>query len=155
MWSSDRIAKSVVPRKQLYPVISTSTTDVKDRLQPISIYPNPADELLLVNIHDQNNAIKKIEIQNSLGQLLLQKVTGQDANQIQISLTGMPTGMYLMKYLMESGEFGRWLRNPGIDQQLIINPKTYTIISGDMKIICIRKDRLEISFPSHQPEIMS
>lgn len=104
LWSSNRIAKSVVPRTQLYPEINTSTRPVAGENNAISIYPNPVGNFLLVNNNAEGNALKEITIQNALGQVLLYQTKGLDEKQVHISTADLPKGIFWLKYVMMDGQ---------------------------------------------------
>jgi hypothetical protein len=76
---------SVTPKQ-----ITTGTKELLNDKTTASVYPNPVNDLLKVDI--KNADIKSIEIYNISGIRLITKKVGQGANNIDIS--GFPQGMY-------------------------------------------------------------
>ena len=106
LWSSNRIAKSIIPKSQLFPESPLSTEYDPNKLSPVAIYPNPVTDVLTVEFKDDLNSVAKIDIQNILGQVILrwQEVSSQD--KIQINLRDIPTGLYWLNYTMKNGFTG-------------------------------------------------
>lgn len=73
--------------------------------QQINIYPNPAGEFILIT-HRNNIAVAETIIQNYLGQVVFQKTSGLGTKPLEISLKDISSGMYWMKFVLATGEFG-------------------------------------------------
>ncbi len=105
-WSSSRIAKSIIPRSQLYPERTTSTPKVVDTKLPLILYPNPVRDMLQIDIQDPLNALQEIEIYNALGQEVYRKTEGLPSDKIKINLRELSKGLYWLKYRTENGNYG-------------------------------------------------
>ncbi len=66
----------------------------------IKCYPNPVSDILVVQSIDGNQAIKKLEILTTTGQIVLEPTTGN-----QIDLSGLVTGNYLVKIVTDKQVF--------------------------------------------------
>lgn len=102
-WSNHRIAKSIVPQSQLYPEQTTSITDFKRK--PLTLYPNPAKESLMINFHDRHDDVKKIWIINSLGQKMFSRDVVQPGAD-EIIIRSWPQGFYILYYELTDGTGG-------------------------------------------------
>ena len=68
--------------------------------QNISLYPNPANNEVNV-VYDENADVKNIAIYNIIGKMMtVYKVAGNSAN---MSLEGMPSGIYFLKLYNSKG----------------------------------------------------
>jgi alpha-tubulin suppressor-like RCC1 family protein len=76
---------------------SLATTDFLDATNTISIYPNPAKEILNVN---STNPIVAIVVYNSFGQ----EVKSMIGNQSQIDLSTIPKGIYVVKIITNDNQ---------------------------------------------------
>jgi hypothetical protein len=75
---------------------STLSIEKNDELAEISIYPNPAKDM--IHITNSNTAIVKVELHNVNGQLLLSKENNLNA----ININNLPSGMYILKLYAEN-----------------------------------------------------
>lgn len=106
LWSSDHIAKSIIPRTQLFPESSTATDAGLDKSKPLVFYPNPVTDILTVECKDEQISITQIEIQNTLGQVLLHRYQESLVDKIQLDLRSIPAGIYWLKYKLKNGFSG-------------------------------------------------
>ncbi|MBP0904575.1 spondin domain-containing protein [Mariniflexile gromovii] len=74
-------------------ILSTLSNNPIDN---IKIYPNPAKEQIKVS-NLQNINLKSVQIYNVLGRLVKDIPTSQNSPEIDINLTGLNKGMYLLK----------------------------------------------------------
>ncbi len=84
------------------PFCVTSTNGIKEYLldQSVSVYPNPADEVLNLKATD-NNFIEGVDVYSLTGQLLISKtVEGQS---VLVDVAGLSQGMYLVKVHTSNG----------------------------------------------------
>ena len=103
-WSSGRIARSIIPRSQLYPEMTSSTNPTVTI--PMRIYPNPVNDVLTIDMQDAMYGILNIEISNVLGKVMLRKIPEvPSGGDIQIDVRHLSAGMYWLKCRLESGEF--------------------------------------------------
>jgi Tol biopolymer transport system component len=73
--------------------------DINTNKYDITLFPNPADGQLTVNVSNMNNRTLQIMVYNALGNLIdNQFVTGID-NNLQINTIGWPAGIYFMDIL--------------------------------------------------------
>lgn len=78
---------------------SASIEEVQEAL--ISVYPNPAAEV--ININAAEGAVEQIELYGTNGQLVYnQSVNGQ--SQAQLNVAELPEGFYLVRLALESGK---------------------------------------------------
>ncbi|MFG6687694.1 spondin domain-containing protein [Mariniflexile sp. HNIBRBA6329] len=75
---------------------STLSTLSNNPIDNIKIYPNPAKEQVTVS-NLQNINLKSIHIYNVLGHLVKDMSSNQNSPSIEINLTGLNKGMYLLK----------------------------------------------------------
>lgn len=95
-WSSDRIAKSIVPRTQLYPEISTSVDETgKDEL--IRILPNPAFDKIYFKTNLQSDFI--VNVLSLTGEVLF---TQNDLNPVDVS--DWSAGLYFLEIHFQGGQ---------------------------------------------------
>ncbi|MEO5906156.1 MAG: PA14 domain-containing protein, partial [Saprospiraceae bacterium] len=105
-WSSSRIAKSIIPKSQLFPERTTSVDSQMMNKIPLTLFPNPVRTLLYVELKDQLKELKEIEIYNSPGQLVFQKTEDLNSAIIEINVGTLPAGAYWLKYKMKDGDSG-------------------------------------------------
>jgi glucose/arabinose dehydrogenase len=96
-WSSGHLAKSIIPQSQLFPEQTTSTQPNNNNL-PIKLYPNPAGDILFMELPEQWNGVMDIEIYNILGQTVLTKKRDAQSKLIRIDLKDWAKGIYSLKY---------------------------------------------------------
>ena len=72
--------------------------DENNNDESLSVYPNPVADRLVVNGHD----MRQVELVNIMGQRVLVGVVGNDEN-VELSLVGLPSGVYLLRVLMDNG----------------------------------------------------
>jgi len=76
-----------------------SKLNTKSSLSNISVFPNPAKDLIYIELH--NNSFEKlnIEIINTLGQQLYYKYFNQISNSqlVELNISTLPRGIYLLK----------------------------------------------------------
>lgn len=77
------------------------TTDVKDlNKESITVYPNPAKDIVNIDLKAINTENYSIELYNTVGQLVLsQNKTSNSGNIAQISTNKLDEGLYLVKVL--------------------------------------------------------
>ena len=71
---------------------NTSTKEIRNERQSVSLYPNPAAEILHIS---GTNKIKDINVFNIQGQLKYQ--LGLNENETEINVADWPTGIYFMQ----------------------------------------------------------
>ena len=77
-------------------------------LNNISIYPNPANENLVIAFENQNGSPFKLQISDRIGRII-QTIDVQDANQNSISMnvSSLANGMYSIRFLGENISFAK------------------------------------------------
>lgn len=78
--------------------LGTSTFDAFDT---ISIYPNPADNVLNIALGDRGNLPEAYSIYNNLGQLIAQKAISSTAD-LSINTSDLSSGIYFIRIEKES-----------------------------------------------------
>jgi hypothetical protein len=63
----------------------------------IAVYPNPAEDVMNVDINGRNHASGRIQIVDMSGKVV-QTVTTK-ADKVQLDLKGIASGVYLLKYV--------------------------------------------------------
>ena len=63
----------------------------------VSVYPNPASDVLKLNVLKQNYTLKNVEITDMQGRLL------KNINQSEIKISDLPKGLYLLQIEFENG----------------------------------------------------
>ncbi|MGE0567066.1 MAG: T9SS type A sorting domain-containing protein [Bacteroidia bacterium] len=63
----------------------------------VGIYPNPANQLLNINIGNLDSSTTKIEVVNCIGKVIPTNVTKRSNNTIELDLSGLAVGMYIVK----------------------------------------------------------
>ncbi|WP_298497986.1 spondin domain-containing protein [uncultured Algibacter sp.] len=75
---------------------STLSTNNLNKITDLKIYPNPTKgNITILNV--QNVELKPIEIYSVLGKLIKQIPVDQNSNKINLNLTDLNTGLYLLK----------------------------------------------------------
>ncbi|MCO6495813.1 MAG: thiol protease/hemagglutinin PrtT [Bacteroidetes bacterium] len=69
----------------------------------ISIFPNPAKDLLQIDLTKSTEQVSKIEIINIAGKIILTQNTFTDNNLVTISVQEIPDGMYFVKLYSQTG----------------------------------------------------
>ena len=77
-----------------------SNNDFSNSSNLFSVWPNPAKELLNINLFE-NNSLFNVKIHNVIGKLLI-----QGSNKI-IDISDLPTGLYIINIQTEKGKFSR------------------------------------------------
>lgn len=103
LWSSGHIAKSIIPRSQLYPELTTVTNAPAN--EPLRIYPNPVSNVLTLEMQDGLHGMPEIEICNVLGQVMLHRVDELQSNAIRVNVQDLPEGMYWLKCRTANGKY--------------------------------------------------
>jgi len=73
--------------------------------EAISVFPNPANDVLNINSEVVSNGFLKIELYNSLGQLVLQQE--MDAQKPAINLKDLSAGIYVLNVMNEKETFSK------------------------------------------------
>ncbi|MEM1120273.1 MAG: GEVED domain-containing protein, partial [Bacteroidota bacterium] len=74
------------------------TTQIRENILDLTVFPNPATDLVGIEWEDTAEKVYQLSIYNSLGQVQkhLQIPTQQGANKATISVVALPTGVYLI-----------------------------------------------------------
>jgi hypothetical protein len=64
----------------------------------VSLYPNPAEDIVTVALSDKTNA--SIQITDLKGKILLEKSTN-DETETNININALPAGLYLVKVISD------------------------------------------------------
>jgi len=82
-----------------------STTGIQENTNAanVSVYPNPANDVVNVN---STEAISVIEVYNTLGELVYTQnfTTASQTHNTQVNLNNMPGGMYMVQVLTANGQ---------------------------------------------------
>ena len=71
----------------------------------ISVFPNPADDLLWVNINEANTGDWQLVLRNSIGVEVAQQTLSGQVTQQAISLAALPSGVYWLEMTGAKGRF--------------------------------------------------
>ncbi|MEN9522889.1 MAG: hypothetical protein RL065_1266 [Bacteroidota bacterium] len=80
---------------KLYSGSTTGINSISQTDNGISIYPNPAQSSLTINFNDEKNVLKKVELRNNLGQVILELKTNEPLSNLDISK--FARGFYFVK----------------------------------------------------------
>jgi len=81
---------------------TTSDVGVQDYLeQKLTLYPNPATDMVSVSTFDASIRITGVEVYNVYGQLL--KAIVSEENPMRINVCGLANGMYFLRITTDSG----------------------------------------------------
>lgn len=79
-------------------------------IKTLSIYPNPAKEILYVQLEDQDNEPLSIQIYDQLGKLVYNEELTPNSDRIEISVNHLPNGAYtLLMYSTEKAFQGKFI----------------------------------------------
>ena len=79
---------------------ATLTTDNFNGIEnQISIHPNPSSSLINIDVHDATSSIEKVSLYNSIGSLVLEKVSSLNS----ISIENFSQGVYFLKIETNKG----------------------------------------------------
>jgi hypothetical protein len=80
--------------------VGANSLQASKSLSSLSLYPNPANNLInLDNLTD----VKSVQIYNMTGQLLLQKAVDKEQTQLQLDVSQLRTGNYLVTLVKNDG----------------------------------------------------
>jgi hypothetical protein len=81
-----------------------STFNGYDDSNQLKVFPNPANEVLNINL--QNNNIENCAITNALGQTVYNSANEINANhKIQLNISNLSAGVYFVKVISGSGSY--------------------------------------------------
>ncbi len=81
-----------------------STFNAKDDTNQLKVFPNPANEILNINL--QNNNIENCIISNALGQTVYNSANEINANyKIQLNISNLSAGVYFVKVRASNGSY--------------------------------------------------
>jgi len=80
----------------------TGINDKRNKLSLIEIYPNPANEVLSINLGHLDLATVKIEVMNSIGQVVL--ISDAKSNQVDLNVSELSSGIYFIKMVQNGKE---------------------------------------------------
>ncbi len=70
--------------------------------EPVSIYPNPATDFIRINLAS-GSTMNEIKILDLTGQILVTRPVQKDENNIRISVSDYPSGVYLISFMTDQG----------------------------------------------------
>jgi hypothetical protein len=71
-----------------------------NKLQEISVYPNPIDQLLTI----QGENIQSVDVLDITGKVIISYTTGTSVNNVQLNLSEISSGIYNLRITTEEGE---------------------------------------------------
>jgi hypothetical protein len=84
--------------------ILSSTSESLDARENLSLFPNPANEEILLKLDSDNNQVMQLKILNSLGMILKSERIELSANSYYpIAIQNLSPGMYHLLVRMENG----------------------------------------------------
>ena len=79
---------------------TVSSTSIEDNVtDKVKIYPNPAEEVVYLDIADSQNKIKTIELYNLKGEKLKIKRDFEEQEITKISIEDIPSGIYFIRLI--------------------------------------------------------
>lgn len=93
--------------KSTMDVYKPQNEKIIDEKSSFMVYPNPVNNTFFVDFNNVNKEVKVIELYNSLGQLILNKIP--ENNLVEFNVQENPSGLYMLKvvYYDNSFEFGK------------------------------------------------
>lgn len=79
----------------------TTLSNIDFNFENVLIYPNPANDLIHINLNNNSEKIKKIIIYNVLGKEV-KKIESIDINQIKMNVSEFSSGVYFVEVTNES-----------------------------------------------------
>ena len=86
--------------------ILSSTDDPRNKVKPLAVFPNPASDVLHLDVTGIEAMHSVLSIYSITGQLVVQR-KGQIAEFESIPLTGFQRGIYLVELATEAGRFAQ------------------------------------------------
>ena len=92
-------------------VLDLSTVGIFDETKPeynLFVYPNPVTDILHINVRemgDSGSLTRKILLHDSTGRLIKESIFS--GSSIELSVQGIPNGLYFVTLLMDEGQFIR------------------------------------------------
>lgn len=86
------------PFKTYYVTSDFTEIEIPEKVSKIKIFPNPGKGKLYVENGNKNEPIKIISVLNSLGCLVYQYIPPKDQIQIELNLTGLKPGIYIVQF---------------------------------------------------------
>ena len=79
-------------------------SNIVDSQQEITLYPNPANSVLNINMTDSENSITKIQIVDMLGKVVssIENIQSTNNNIITIDLVGLNSGLFFINLTFEN-----------------------------------------------------
>ncbi len=77
---------------------STGISNTKPGSVSIVTFPNPVKNELTVNINGTHNCLGQLQLMDISGKLITTIVTDANASVLTISMSGMPSGIYFLRY---------------------------------------------------------
>lgn len=77
--------------------------DIAD-IKNLTVYPIPAQETIYLQLNNNNNAIRQIEIINILGQNVLSIENALNQEILNINISGIENGLYIVRALLTNGD---------------------------------------------------
>ncbi|MBL7766179.1 MAG: T9SS type A sorting domain-containing protein [Chitinophagaceae bacterium] len=85
--------------------------NVNEKENLLSIYPNPARNVLTIESDDLNRRENTVEVYNLLGQVLLSERRKTSSGKIDLDISSLKEGMYLLKIVTRSPQgVNEWVR---------------------------------------------
>lgn len=82
-----------------------AVNDVEDVSKIVTLYPNPAYDILNIQMKDNNIAIENVKIANIKGETLFEQRIINNGSLIQIPIKELPSGLYLLNLSGENKSF--------------------------------------------------
>ncbi|NJK97745.1 MAG: T9SS type A sorting domain-containing protein, partial [Bacteroidales bacterium] len=82
-------------------ITAAETIDTKPGLQ---VYPNPASDLIFIEIHNNGNGYVQFELMNLTGQTVLLKKAENADQKHELNISRLPKGIYILKIVMQNHE---------------------------------------------------
>jgi hypothetical protein len=106
-WPNTQVAPSVDQHKAVYSTFQyftrvLGTSEVQDANLTVSIFPNPAQDILHIDLAENANSLQKATITDLTGKTVLNQ-TFKAAGQNQLNVAKLPAGIYLLNLETEKG----------------------------------------------------
>lgn len=94
--SSGMVSEGV---QQTYEITTLSTSETQNLVKNISLYPNPVQDVLYVDFHEESYKNSEFLLYDAQGKLIKQGQLNQKKNELNLSM--LPQSMYILKVMQD------------------------------------------------------
>jgi Secretion system C-terminal sorting domain len=85
-------------------MLSTNSSQAKLDVSSISVYPNPAKEILFINHKNPSRQTEQFILYNSLGEVVLRKNLSPSTKASIVAIDNLQSGIYFWKFIKQTGK---------------------------------------------------